>query len=232
MADGGVGEAALIAAAAESAAAAGGTAAATAAAEAAAMAALAGGTAAGAEAAAGLSAAAASAPTIAAAAPTVAAATVPESFFLGQAVSEPATSGVLGSAAQGGAVTDASLLVPSAAPLDAPVATPSGVTVGTEAFGPPTDAGLLGNWWNTATLGDKIKAGGTLLSGVSAGSKALTPTAPTSGPKTTIRPGTTGKPGGGEQVLAQLVESLLKRRDAYAQLGGVPVAYRPRGLLG
>ena len=237
MADGGVGEAAIIAAVAPEViggtTAAAGTAAALTAAEAAALAAMA------------PEAIAVAAPTLAAAAPEALAATAPSlalaaapqvaaeaPIFLGQAVSEPATSGVLGSAAQGGTVTNASLLGPAAAPEGLPVATPSGVTVGTEAFGPPTDAGLLGNWWNTATPGEKLSAGGKLLSGVSAASKALPSQPAQSGRKTTITPGTTGKPGGGEQVLAQLVESLLKRRDAYAQLGGVPVAYRPRGLLG
>ena len=87
-------------------------------------------------------------------------------------------------------------------------------------------------WWDKATLGEKLKAGGTLASGLSTAAKATSPT-PQPGSKTTIRPGTTGKPQGGEQTLAQVVEALLKRRDAYtgAQYG-VPVAYRPRGLLG
>ena len=48
-----------------------------------------------------------------------------------------------------------------------------------------------------------------------------------------MTPGTTGKPQGGEQALAQVVEALLKRRDAYSGAQyGTPVAYRPRGLLG
>ena len=87
-------------------------------------------------------------------------------------------------------------------------------------------------WWDKATLGEKLKAGGTLASGLSTAAKATSPT-PQPGSKTTIRPGTTGKPQGGEQTLAQVVEALLKRRDAYtgAQYG-TPVAYRPRGLLG
>lgn len=240
MADGGIGEAALLAAAAESAAAAGGTAAATAAAVAAAEAATAGGAAlAGTAAAAAPEIAAAAAPTLALAAPeataalpvaeAVATAGPAEPVFLGATSSEP----LLGTAA-GGTVTDASLLGPTTAAADAPLATPSGVTVGTEAFGPPESSGLLGNWWNTTSAAEKLSAGGKLLSGVSAASKAATPSTPSSGPKTTIRPGTTGKPQGGEQVLAQIVEGLLKRRDAYqqGQLGGVPVVYRPRGLLG
>lgn len=92
----------------------------------------------------------------------------------------------------------------------------------------------LGNWWDTSSVGDKLSAGGKVLGGVSAASKAATGTQGTSaGPKTTIRPGVTGKPQGGEQALAAVVEALLKRRDAYtgAQYG-TPVAYRPRGLLG
>jgi len=128
------------------------------------------------------------------------------------------------------------LLGPSAAPEGVPTVTPSGVQVGTEAYGPQEARGLLDKaaaWWDKATLGEKLKAGGTVLSGVSTAAKAATPSTPQSGPKTTIRPGTTGKPAGGEQTLAQVVEALLKRRDAYtgAQYG-VPVAYRPRGLLG
>jgi len=236
MADGGVGEAALIAAAAESAAAAGGTAAATAAAVAAAEAA-ATATAAGATAAAvAPEVAAAAAPTLALAAPEAAAVAAPEAaaeaapaFF--STTADP----LLGSAVQGGTVTDASLLGPTTVAADAPLATPSGVTVGTEAFGPPTDAGLLGNWWNQATLGEKLGAGGKLLSGVS-GAKGLASAAstPAKGSTNQIRPGTTGKPTGGEQALAQIVDAMLKRRDAYqqGQLGGVPVVYRPRGLLG
>lgn len=234
MADGGVGEAALIAAAAESAAAAGGTAAATAAAIAAAEAA-ATATAAGATAAAAApEVAAAVAPSIALAAPEAAAIAAPEvaaeaapAFFA--TTSDP----LLGAAVEGGTVTDASLLGPTTAAADAPLATPSGVTVGTEAFGPPQDAGLLGNWWNTTTTGEKLSAGGKLLSGVSAASKAVQqPASP--GPKKMITPGTTGKPQGGEQALAQIVDAMLKRRDTYqqGQLGGVPVVYRPRGLLG
>lgn len=235
MADGGVGEAALIAAAAESAAAAGGTAAAVAAAEAAAVAAAAEAAAAAGATAAGTAAAAApEVASLALAAPEAAAIAAPEvaaeaapAFFA--TTSDP----LLGAAVEGGTVTDASLLGPTTAAADAPLATPSGVTVGTETFGPPTDAGLLGNWWNTASAADKIKAGGTLLSGVSAASKAAQqPASP--GPKKMITPGTTGKPQGGEQALAQIVDAMLKRRDTYqqGQLGGVPVVYRPRGLLG
>ena len=244
MADAGVGEAALLAAVAPEViggAAAAGTTAATTAAALAAMAPEAIG------AAGALAGTAAVAPEIAAAAvpslglaiPTTAAEaaaslapTAVEPIFLGGTTSEP----LLGAGVQGGTVTDASVLGPAAAPEGVPTVTPSGVQVGTEAFGPKEAEGLLGKigtWWDKATLGEKLKAGGTVLSGVSTAAKAATPSTPQSGPKTTIRPGTTGKPQGGEQTLAQVVEALLKRRDAYtgAQYGA-PVAYRPRGLLG
>ena len=92
------------------------------------------------------------------------------------------------------------------------------------------------NWWETASTGQKLQAGGKLLSGVSTASgaaKAATPAAPT-GPKTTFTQGAVGKPQGGEQKLAAIVEALLKQRDAYqqGQLGGAPIVYRPRSLLG
>jgi len=244
MADAGVGEAALLAAVAPEViggAAAAGTTAATTAAALAAMAPEAIGAA---GALAGTAAvapeiAAAAVPTLGLAIPTTAAeaaATIApaatEPIFLGGTTSEP----LLGTGVQGGAVTDASLLRPSAAPEGVPNVTQSGVTVGTEAYGPQEAQGLLGKlgtWWDKATLGEKLKAGGTVLSGVSTAAKAATPSTPSSGPKTTIRPGTTGKPMGGEQTLAQVVEALLKRRDAYTGgQYGVPVAYRPRGLLG
>jgi hypothetical protein len=251
MADAGVGEAAILAAVAPEViggAAAAGTTAATTAAALAAMAPEAIGAA---GALAGTAAvapeiAAAAVPSLALAVPEVAAVTVPtaaeaaatlaptaaEPIFLGGTTTEP----LLGAGVQGGAVTDASLLGPAAAPADVPLVTPSGVTVGTEAYGPQEAQGLLGKigtWWDKATLGEKLKAGGTVLSGVSTAAKAASPSTPSSGPKTTIRPGTTGKPMGGEQALAQVVEALLKRRDAYTGgQSGVPVAYRPRGLLG
>jgi len=234
MADGGIGEAALIAAAAESAAAAGGTAAAVAAAEAAATAAAAGTAAAGTAAAVAPEAIAAAAPSLALAAPE-AAATAAEPLFLGATEAQP----LLGAAVDAGVWTapETSLLGDAAvaAPEGVPLAGPSGVTVGTEAFGPPT-ANLFdkaGAWWGQATLGEKLKAGGTLLSGVGTAAKAATPSTPTQGKTSTIRPGTTGKPMGGEHALAAIVDAMLKKRDAYAQgQSGVPIAYRPRGLLG
>jgi hypothetical protein len=259
MADAGIGEAALLAAAAESAAAAGGTAAAVAAAEAAATAAAAGATAAGTAAAAAPAVEAAiAAPTLALAAPEVAAATVPtaaeaaaslaptaaEPIFLGGTTSEP----LLGSGVIEGGVWDSTAPTTgllgdtgAAGTWEGPatlqvsdVSAPGVLDTGT--WSEAGSKGLLDKaaaWWDKATLGEKLKAGGTLASGVSTAAKAATPSTPSSGPKTTIRPGTTGKPMGGEQTLAQVVEALLKRRDAYtgAQYG-VPVAYRPRGLLG
>jgi hypothetical protein len=250
MADAGIGEAALLAAAAESAGAAAATGA-TAATTAAALAAMAPEAIGAAGALAGTAAvapeiAAAAVPTLGLAIPTTAAeaaATIvpaateaPISLFTTQ--SQPVTGGLLGSSVQGGTVTDASLLGPAAAPEGVPTVTPSGVQVGTEAFGPKeTSLGVLAdklsNWWEVSSLGEKLKAGGTVLSGVGTAAKAATPSTPQSGPKTTIRPGTTGKPMGGEQTLAQVVEALLKRRDAYTGgQYGTPVAYRPRGLLG
>ena len=252
MATGGVGEAALLAAAAESAAAAsavGGTAAATAAALTAAEAAAAAGTAGAAAAAAAPEIAAAAAPSLAlAAAPTAAetAATVAAPalaetaattgsttpIFLGAAESEP----LLGAGLSGTARPEA-LLGTVGTPEGVPLAGQSGVTVGTEAFGPAESQGWLldkaGAWWNQASLGEKLGASGKLLSGVGTAAKAAQPP-PSQGPKTTLRPGTTGKPMGGEQQLAAIIDAMLKRRDAYQQnqLGGVPVVYRPRGLLG
>lgn len=92
--------------------------------------------------------------------------------------------------------------------------------------------GRLGNWWETSSVGDKLSAAGKVLGGVSTASKALTPSTPQSGPKRTMQPGKPGQPMGGEQALAQVIEGLLKRRDAYLAGQGVPVAYRPRSLLG
>ncbi len=254
MADAGVGEAAILAAVAPEVmggAAAAGTTAATTAAALAAMAPEAIG------AAGALAGTAAVAPEIAAAAvpslglaiPTTAAEaaatlapTAAEPIFLGGAVSEPAAAGPV---IEGGVWDSAStpgLLGETGAPgtwggpvelqvSDASV--PGYVDSGTWSGKTPGLLDKLGTWWDKATLGEKLKAGGTVLSGVSTAAKAATPSTPSSGPKTTIRPGTTGKPMGGEQTLAQVVEALLKRRDAYtgAQYG-TPVAYRPRGLLG
>jgi len=259
MADAGIGEAALLAAAAESAAAAGGTAAATTAALAALPAVVEGGAlAAGTAAAAAPALEAAVAPTLALATPAVEAAVVPtaaqaaaslaptaaEPIFLGGTTSEP----LLGSGVIEGGVWDSTAPTTgllgdtgAAGTWEGPatlqvsdVSAPGAIDTGT--WSEAGSKGLLDKaaaWWDKATLGEKLKAGGTLASGVSTAAKAVTPSTPSSGPKTTIRPGTTGKPMGGEQTLAQVVESLLKRRDAYtgAQYG-TPVAYRPRGLLG
>ena len=255
MADAGIGEAALLAAAAESAgaAAAAGTTAATTAAALAAMAPEAIGAA---GALAGTAAvapeiAAAAVPTLGLAIPTTAAEAAAslapvaaEPIFLGGTTSEP----LLGSGVIEGGVWDSTAPTTgllgdtgAAGTWEGPatlqvsdVSAPGVLDTGT--WSEAGSKGLLDKaaaWWDKATLGEKLKAGGTLASGVSTAAKAATPSTPSSGPKTTIRPGTTGKPMGGEQTLAQVVEALLKRRDAYtgAQYG-VPVAYRPRGLLG
>ena len=93
-----------------------------------------------------------------------------------------------------------------------------------------------GAWWDTASTGQKLQAGSKLLSGVNTASglaKAANPAAP-AGPKQTMTQGAVGRPQGGEQQLAAIVNALLKRQDAYqqGQLSGAPVFYRPRGLLG
>ena len=103
----------------------------------------------------------------------------------------------------------------------------------------PTQYGLLdkaADWWATASTGDKLAAAGKGLSAIgTVGSAAgAGKSAPSKGPTRTINPGTPGRPTGGEAQLAAIVDAMLKKRDAYqqAQLGGVPIAYRPRGLLG
>jgi hypothetical protein len=242
MADGGITEAALIAAASE-AAAAGGTAAAAAAATLPEV----------------LGTGAALAGTAAAAAPEVAAAAAPE--LLGAAASAaPVVGDVAASSAPFIGAADATpLLGTDVAASTTPATTsllgdvtaidpslvdlslPSGATLPESAAPGSAPIGLpgssvfdkLGAWWQTASTGDKLKAGGTLLSGASGAGKALTPT-PSKGPTQTIRPGAVGQPKGGEQALATIVDAMLKKRDAYQQgaLGGVPVVYRPRGLLG
>ena len=255
MADAGVGEAALLAAVAPEViggAAAAGTTAATTAAALAAMAPEAIGAA---GALAGTAAvapeiAAAAVPTLGLAIPTTAAeaaATIApaaaEPIFLGGAVSEPAAAGpvieggVWDSAATPGLLGDTGAAGTWEGPATLQVSdlsAPGVVDTGT--WSEAGSKSLLDKavaWWDKATLGEKLKAGGTVLSGVSTAAKATSPSTPSSGPKTTIRPGTTGKPMGGEQTLAQVVEALLKRRDAYTGgQYGVPVAYRPRGLLG
>ena len=255
MADAGVGEAAILAAVAPEviggAAAAGTTAAATAAT----LAAMAPEAIGAAGALAGTAAvapelAAAAVPTLGLAIPTTAAeaaATLApvaaEPIFLGGAVSEPAAAGpvieggVWDSAATPGLLGDTGAAGTWEGPATLQVSdlsAPGVVDSGTwSEAGSKSLLDKAAAWWDKATLGEKLKAGGQVLSGVSTAAKAATPSTPSSGPKTTIRPGTTGKPMGGEQTLAQVVESLLKRRDAYtgAQYG-TPVAYRPRGLLG
>ena len=284
MADAGIGEAAILAAAAETAAAAGTTAAATLPEVLGTAAAAAGTTAA----AAAPEVAAATVPALALAAPEAAAVAAPEvvapiaaaatdvpavsggllgpaagetSGFLGAAAeqpasvsllateSEPVTGGLLGQGAAeyplpGSAADfsnasfasqDIGFGAGNVAPGWAGETLPPGTGLPSTTSGIPTSSLLdkLGMWWDKATLGEKLSAGGKALGGVGSVAKATTPSTPQKGPTTTIRPGTTGKPQGGEQALAAVVEALLKRRDAYtgAQYG-VPVAYRPRGLLG
>src|SRR5678815_3335499 len=256
MADAGVGEAALLAAVAPEviggAAAAGTTAAATAAT----LAAMAPEAIGAAGALAGTAAvapelAAAAVPTLGLAIPTTAAEaaatlapTAAEPIFLGGTTSEP----LLGSGVIEGGVWDSTAPTTgllgdtgAAGTWEGPatlqvsdLSAPGVLDTGT--WSEAGSKGLLDKaaaWWDKATLGQKLKAGGTLASGVSTAAKAASPTGTSAGPKTTIKPGSTGKPMGGEQTLAQVVEALLKRRDAYtgAQYG-TPVAYRPRGLLG
>lgn len=249
MADAGIGEAALLAAAAETAAAAGGTAATVAATlpeVAAAAAPVVAGTAA--------ETAATAVPALALAAPEAAAIAAPEVVapIAAAATDVPAVSGAL---LAGGETAPISLLSTQSEPVTAGLlgsaaeyplpgsaadfGGPSGISVGTTQFGPPeTSLGVLSdklaNWWETSSLGDKLSVGGKGLAGISAAQKVMAPTAGSSaGPKTTIKPGSTGQPRGGEQALAAVVEALLKRRDAYTGAAyGTPVAYRPRGLLG
>ena len=102
---------------------------------------------------------------------------------------------------------------------------------------PPTEPpGLfdrIANWWDTSSTGDKLKAGGTLLSAVGGAKSAATST-PSPGNTTTIRPGTTGQPRGGAQELGQLVQAMLQRRNQYlnARLSGQPIVPSPGGLFG
>lgn len=266
MADAGIGEAAILAAAAESAAAAGGTAATVAATlpEVLGTAAATAGTTA---AAAAPEVAAATVPTLALAAPEAAAIATPEvvapiaaaatdvpavsggllgptagetSGFLGAAAEQPAGVSLLSTEAE---PVTGGLLGQGAAEYPLPGSAADfgniGTTTGTTQFGPPeTSLGVwadkLSNWWDTSSLGDKLSVGGKGLAGISAAQKVLAPTQGAGGgSKTTIRPGTTGQPRGGEQALAQVVENLLKRRDAYQNASyGTPAYYRPRGLLG
>ena len=246
MADGGITEAALLAAAAEGTAAAGSTAAALAAAEAAAAATAA--TTAGTTAAAAGTAAATALPELAAAAvpeaiiaaapEAVTAATVPESLLLAstEAVPEAAT-GLLGPAAEADIGFGAGNLAPGFAgygELPAGTSLPATTPIGTAPYAGSTDLlGQIGNWWSTSSTGDKLKAGGELLSGVST-AKAAMPQEQSPNKTKTIAQGKVGQPSGGERALAEIVEAMLKRKDAYnkGRLGGAPVLYQPRGLLG
>jgi hypothetical protein len=129
----------------------------------------------------------------------------------------------------GGPVTPAQLAAPNA---------PSwgGVNLGSGQVVDPTKASLLdkaGTWWANSSLGDKVSAGGKALSAVSGASKALSPSTPTKGPSRTQTPGKVGQPTGGEKALAEIVKNMLDKRDQYlGAQSGVPIAYRPRSLLG
>lgn len=250
MADFGITEAALLAGAAEGAAAAGGTAAADAAITAGALAGTTAATA-GTAAATGLTAAetAAAAAPVAATAADAAASTTP--IFLGVTEAAPVVAGgdaaltaaapsLTGTGAIGGT---SSLSGPtggliaeslSGAPL---VESPSGTIASSLVGKTGVSEGLLGDlatsasdWWSKATLGEKLSAGGALLSGATTAAKTAIPTNQ-GGSKTTVRPGTTGKPMSA-MGLTQVIDNLLKRRDTYQNASGVPVAYRPRSLLG
>ena len=267
MADGGVTEAALLAAAADTAAAGGTAAAGTAAAATAADLAATAGTAAAAGTAADLGATAAGAVAAgtaadvgATAAGTAAAADAP--LTIGATAPYAATDApitlastsepLLGASVAPDAATTAAS-APSTSLLGGAVDTPvadagstglhsAAWTQGTGQFAPttqPISPGLLDkavNWWDTTSTGTKLQAGQKLLSGVSTAAgaaKAATPAAQ-AGPKNTFTQGAVGKPQGGEQKLAAIVDALLKQRDAYqqGQLGGAPIVYRPRSLLG
>jgi hypothetical protein len=101
---------------------------------------------------------------------------------------------------------------------------------------PSSLLGKLGAWWDTASTGEKLSAGGKLLSASTTASTAAKAAAPSAsaGPKQTFVAGAVGKPQGGEKQLAAIVDALLRRQEAYqqGQLSGAPVTYRPRGLLG
>ena len=246
MADGGITEAALLAAAAEGTAAAGSTAAALAAAEAAAAATAA--TTAGTTAAAAGTAAATALPELAAAAvpeaiiaaapEAVTAATVPESLLLASTEAVPeATTGLLGTAAEADIGFGAGNLAPGFAgygELPAGTSLPATTPIGTAPYTGATDLlGQLGEWWSTSSTGDKLKAGGELLS-TAGTARAAVPQEQGPNRTKTIAQGKVGQPSGGERALAEIVEAMLKRKDAYnkGRLGGAPVLYQPRGLLG
>ena len=194
------------------------------------------------------------APTVAATVPTAAEAaasttpvttgllgSAPEPVIIGATETEPVTTGLLGQGAAEYPLPGPNTFgsVSSVGPETTGVtATPSGVQVGTTAYGPPeTELGVLAdkaaNWWTTSSLGDKLSVGGKALGGISSASKVLAPTQSGGGSKRTMTPGTTGHPQGGSQALAAVVENLLKRRDAFQNAGyGTAATYRPRSLLG
>jgi len=167
------------------------------------------------------------------------AAVAPETLFLAptEAVTETAP-GLLGPAAETGAVTpEAYVPVVDSGTWGVPAEATTFGDTGT--FGAGPERGIfeqLGNWWSTSSTGDKLKAGGELLSGVGTAGTAAKAASPEPGPNKTktIAQGKVGQPSGGERALAEIVEAMLRRKDAYnkGRLGGAPVLYQPRGLLG
>src|SRR6478735_8818284 len=124
--------------------------------------------------------AATTAAALAAMAPTAA-----EPIFLGGAVSEPAAAGpvieggVWDSAATPGLLGDTGAAGTWEGPVELQVSDLSAPGVlDTGTWSEAGSKGLLDKaaaWWDKATLGEKLKAGGTLVSGVSTAAKAATP---------------------------------------------------------
>ena len=180
--------------------------------------------------------------------------------FLGAAAEQPVTGGLLGGdfaiggsaplttapSATSGAIGGASGLGKaggtliadslSGAPL---VESPSGTIASSLVGKTGVSEGLLGdlgsslsNWWDTASLGDKLKVGGAVLGAGGTVAKAATPPAPPQ-QKRTITPGKPGVPSAASmQAIEQVIKSLGQRRQRFA-LTGQPVTYSSsRGLLG
>jgi len=167
----------------------------------------------------------------------VTAATVPESLLLATTEAVPeATTGLLGTAAEADIGFGAGNLAPGFAGYgELPVGTslPATTPIGTAPYPGTGLLDQLGSWWSTSSTGDKLKAGGELLS-TAGTAKAAVPQEQGPNRTKTIAQGKVGQPSGGERALAEIVEAMLKRKDAYnkGRLGGAPVLYQPRGLLG
>jgi hypothetical protein len=175
---------------------------------------------------------------VAAAPEAVTAATVPESLLLASTEAVPeATTGLLGTAAEADIGFGAGNVAPGwtgLGELPAGTSLPATTPIGTAPYPGTGVLDKLGTWWSTSSTGDKLQAGGKLLSGIST-TKGLAGGQEQGSKHTkTITPGKVGQPTGGERQLAEIVEALLKRRDAYQKggLSGQPVLYQPRGLLG